>query len=312
MKHQLSSRNLYHFTRQVETLRLILENGFRYSLLPENVITEQNQQLIFGISFCDIPFHSSIPHRECYGNFAIGLTKAWGIEKGITPVRYVHKTSPGVSQNYLRMKDYTNKIRLLSAKEKTSYPVLYLLILKTLLDKTTGKLDYAKDFSEFNNHHAEFGKFYDFLKGKDDEFAHLFTDYISLLQYRITELENELTSRNVLIRNYEENFKCPITDKIMKGKRLYDEREWRAFKTIKITESNMKEKITETQSFLNQRYLPKEHNLTFSPNEIVAIVVSTGGDKQYLIDNLSRHGLIKSVDIESKIQLTDAYNETEN
>lgn len=311
MKTILSSPHLYHFTQELNTLKLILENGFRFSLLPEKLITEFNEQLLFGISFCDIPFHNSQAHRNCYGNYAIGLSKSWGIQNKITPVRYIHKTSPGISDDYLQLKTYSNKIKILSSKEKTSYPVLYLIMLKTLFDESTRKLNYSSDFNEFKNHHNEFTKFYEVLKGQNIQLAKLFTEYVSLFQYRITELENELTLRNAIMRNYEEDFTCPVTRAVVKSKRLYDEREWRAFKPIETTEESLKERIAETTTYLGNRYLPEEYNLKFTADDIVSIIVSSGEDNEYLYKNLSKDSLIKYSDIKDKIYLLEDYNETE-
>lgn len=311
MKTKLSSPHLYHFTKELNTVKLILENGFRFSLLPEKLISDLNEQLLFGISFCDIPFHNSETHSNCYGDFAIGLSKSWGIENGITPVRYIHKTSPGTSDDYLQLKAYSNKIRLLSSKEKTSYPVLYLLMLKTLLDERTGKLNYNSDFSGFNQHHTEFAEFYDFLKGQNEQRAKLFTEYIGLLQYRVTELENELALRNILMRNYEEDFTCPVSKAQIENKILYDEREWRAFKPLELTESNMREKISETQLFLNQGFLPKEYNLKFTSDDIVSVVVNSEKDREYLQNNLPSSALVKFADIKSKVNLRGEYIESD-
>ncbi len=45
------------------------------------------------VSFCDIPLSQIKEHIENYGNYAIGLSKEWGIDNGISPVLYVHKNS---------------------------------------------------------------------------------------------------------------------------------------------------------------------------------------------------------------------------
>jgi len=43
------------------------------------------------ICFCDLPLSLIRKHLETYGNFGIGLKKAWGIKNGITPVLYIYK-----------------------------------------------------------------------------------------------------------------------------------------------------------------------------------------------------------------------------
>lgn len=45
------------------------------------------------VSFCDIPLSQATQHMQTYGNYAVGLTKEWGIRKGIAPVLYSYPGS---------------------------------------------------------------------------------------------------------------------------------------------------------------------------------------------------------------------------
>lgn len=46
------------------------------------------------VCFCDIPLSQVSTHMDHYGSYGIGLSKTWGISKGISPVIYIHENSP--------------------------------------------------------------------------------------------------------------------------------------------------------------------------------------------------------------------------
>lgn len=98
----VSSNTLFHFTRNIENVIGILRNGFRPHYCLENL------NFIFGgdadkhehlecafpmVSFCDIPLSHAKTHMKRYGEYGIGLSKKWGIERNVSPVLYAHKRS---------------------------------------------------------------------------------------------------------------------------------------------------------------------------------------------------------------------------
>lgn len=88
----ISSNTLFHFTSKLSTVEAILLSG---GFWPKYCI-EYGWKKKFAVSqccFCDIPLANIKPHMETYGNYGIGMTKEWGIRKGISPVFYVLKNA---------------------------------------------------------------------------------------------------------------------------------------------------------------------------------------------------------------------------
>jgi hypothetical protein len=93
----LSANTLFHFTKNVDNLESILRNEFypRYCLEDWSVVFPEVPEIqeiaIPMVSFCDIPLSQIKNHVKHYGPYALGLTKDWGIKKGICPVLYTHR-----------------------------------------------------------------------------------------------------------------------------------------------------------------------------------------------------------------------------
>lgn len=118
----INASSLFHFTRNFDILKKILENGLRISysmeyspkevvraylspLCPEDIAFDEieGNVIIPMISFCDIPLTRTLKHRFCYGSYVIGLNKKAIItkyEKIINPVIYTH--SPNLS-DFIRL-----------------------------------------------------------------------------------------------------------------------------------------------------------------------------------------------------------------
>ncbi len=104
----VSSNTLFHVTNKKENLYNILrEQAFRVhycletfsmNFISETTTTPDSKgtmgRYIPMVSFCDIPLRDIKPHFEKYhGVGAIGLSKEWGIEKGLNTVLYTHHKS---------------------------------------------------------------------------------------------------------------------------------------------------------------------------------------------------------------------------
>jgi hypothetical protein len=94
----LSANTLFHYTRNLDTLKSILVHEFYPHFCLETLsfhpTIPDREVAIPLVSFCDIPLSQIKNHAELYGNYAIGLSKEWGLKKGITPVIYTHRGSP--------------------------------------------------------------------------------------------------------------------------------------------------------------------------------------------------------------------------
>ncbi|MGA2671300.1 MAG: abortive infection system antitoxin AbiGi family protein [Dehalococcoidia bacterium] len=96
---RLSPDSLFHFTSCFENLLGILDNTFypRYCYEEFNLVDKDKQPFAEDafpmVCFCDIPLSQLMNHIETYGRYGLGMTKEWGISKGLNPVIYFNKNS---------------------------------------------------------------------------------------------------------------------------------------------------------------------------------------------------------------------------
>ncbi|TQQ75601.1 abortive infection system antitoxin AbiGi family protein [Vibrio cholerae] len=87
------SDNLFHFTRSLDVLKLILKNGVypRYCLEDFGWFGASDfKHVAYPMScFCDIPLSRISDHTDFYGMYGIGFTKEWGLKNGLNPVIYL-------------------------------------------------------------------------------------------------------------------------------------------------------------------------------------------------------------------------------
>ena len=98
---KISADCLFHFTRRKESLISILRNHFmpfycmeKLSYLDLKDSDKEYFEMAFPlVCFCDIPNPLQEIHRKKFGNYGIGLDKAWGIKKRLTPIVYTHRNT---------------------------------------------------------------------------------------------------------------------------------------------------------------------------------------------------------------------------
>lgn len=213
---KLSADNLYHYTNEYSTLINIINVGFEYRRCKEVLpltgfsgspfsIPGVIKHLIFPevICFCDIPFEFVQDHVNQYGEYCIGLTKQWGKQNGITPIRYVHHTTPELRDD----KFYTLQS---CADDLPNFNNSMLLLIDNLLSKID------------NDYHPLTQKDIDDLPDKWKKlFSQMNCDFLDLISFFRNYLGN--------MKNYEGEWIDRVTNK-KSIRRFYDEREWRALK----------------------------------------------------------------------------------
>ena len=110
----LYPQTLFHFTDKKGLLG-ILESNFRitYSLERIECITSKGESELpinreFGapmVSFCDLRLSELRVHMRDYGNYGIGMSKKWAIEKGLNPVYYISSQAKLLEQYIESMSD---------------------------------------------------------------------------------------------------------------------------------------------------------------------------------------------------------------
>lgn len=83
--------HIFHYTQSFDTLTNILRAGFIPSYCEEK-ITDLTY-LIPMVSFCNISIRDVDLYMR-YNNYGIGLTIDWALRNRISPVIYIHETSP--------------------------------------------------------------------------------------------------------------------------------------------------------------------------------------------------------------------------
>jgi len=95
----LSPNTLFHFTPSLNNLLGILKDTFypRYCYDEFDLVGNDSQRFIEDaipmVCFCDIPLSLLINHINTYGQYGLGMTKEWGLRKGLNPVIYFNKNS---------------------------------------------------------------------------------------------------------------------------------------------------------------------------------------------------------------------------
>lgn len=120
----ISSTSLFHFTRKFEWLQSIVQDGFEFRESTEELPVRGYDNCPFDqlgitvtqhapriVCFCDLLLQQSENHRSQYGQYAVALSKEWGIRNGVTPIRYVHAQTRGFDSDFYNQAfDLPNKL----------------------------------------------------------------------------------------------------------------------------------------------------------------------------------------------------------
>lgn len=102
MTTSMHGETLFHFTNEISTLTSILNDGyfkasFSFERLfyqtPMHGSTSIPDLWVPMVSFCDYKLSEIGHHVLNYGSYGVGMSKRWGIEKGLNPVLYVSDQS---------------------------------------------------------------------------------------------------------------------------------------------------------------------------------------------------------------------------
>lgn len=96
---KISEDNLYHFTKNIENLKSIIENGF-IPFFGEEIVhfddygdCQIRVESFPRVCFTDLPVDLIQNHKDKYGTYAIGMKKDWAIKNGMNPILYIQKNS---------------------------------------------------------------------------------------------------------------------------------------------------------------------------------------------------------------------------
>jgi hypothetical protein len=116
----VSSSCVFHFTNTKDALLGILRDNFKLSYCRERVLYGhgQSETYVPMVSFCDLPLSQVKDHILSYGSYGIGLSKAWAIKKGLSPVLYVEKDSLLAESYYSASKFFISSKTIEFAKKQ--------------------------------------------------------------------------------------------------------------------------------------------------------------------------------------------------
>jgi len=147
----ISTNSIIHYTQTFGTLTSILKEGFKIKYCNEvlNLKNESSAAAHPMISFCDIPLSDSKQHFNTYGQYGIGLTKAWAMKNGVNPVLYIDKDSLFADSLLELIKERRKATSNLTREQKK-----IILQIKSYAKNYSGRLVRGKQ--RYNNY-----KFYD-------------------------------------------------------------------------------------------------------------------------------------------------------
>ena len=189
----INASSLFHFTKELSTLKLILQNGVRFSYAFENYpqsvisnfcditdITNTNEDLGVAIpmaSFCDIPITRASEHMQKYGYYMVGFNKAFMRKycgNILNPLLYVQSANltDAIIDLSCIYKESSNEHQALISNDKTNeYRIPELGLRKYYLRLLIGltKPMFSSDGKKCYYDEREWRAFHDDNKGQFNE-----------------------------------------------------------------------------------------------------------------------------------------------
>ncbi len=156
---------LFHSTKKYEHLKNILkESGFKASYADEKI--ESHEVKILMVSFSNVALFEAKSQIN-YGEYALGLTKEWGIKNELEPVIYTY-------ENSITGNTFMENVHI-SGTIATLYP--HTADCRMLLDNSINNLQYLKQYIVKKRNGKEFIAYND----REWRYVHKHDKYNSLI-----------------------------------------------------------------------------------------------------------------------------------
>src|ERR1700733_1801735 len=248
----LSSNYLYHYTKSFQALKSILLTGFRYHLIKEDLQYDDpsvTTQSAFVSCFCDLLPSDAARHRSVYGSYGIALRKEWGMRNSITPVRYVHKNSAGLSKEYMAIRSIWSRLQ---ENPDANEAFLKLIPLSSVYrpDNSSTPLIELRDLTDQECAVAIADRIA--LTELIKKNPHMTRAFNGLMMW-VTKLHGELQQRDSLLRIHD----------------FYDESEWRAVFQFPWADVGTPDYL----EAINTGWASDSRNLRFSDSDVTELIV---------------------------------------
>jgi hypothetical protein len=228
----ISTNSIIHYTKNIKSLKLILESGFKIKYCCEKIESSESGYLHTAfpiVSFCDIPLSQVKEHIKSYGNYGIGLRKEWAKSKKLSPVLYFDKDFE--LMNFIR-KEFSILVGKLAKKEITISDLKLLVKILAYSKNYEGDLQrkrqLIKNFRFYNEREWRFvpnetilGSAKSFIAAKDyerdknkynDTLDHIRLNFETKdISYIIVKKESDIKNITQTIRNLFSN-KCSMQE----------------------------------------------------------------------------------------------------
>ncbi len=268
-----SANILFHYTRSIDNLFGIIENGFEHRPVKEDLSIRGFTESPFSIPgivryefvwvmvcFCDIPLRDVHDHMEQYGSYGLGLDKEWGIVKGITPVRYIHYYTPDIH-------DGKFMLSLTLRGELPRYD-------NSLISMIADMLRQNKEIDSFET-------------GDFESLPEKAQKVIAQFDVEMREFINHIYNAGGFLKSYRGPWKDRVTEN-MTERVFYDEREWRSLKTTQ-EQGNLQFRLSDVKGIFVKNPEERERIIELIMNNADSLKVmdhNEARNKIYLIDDL--------------------------